>query len=202
MGAPTPGHYFDHDPAVPSSPATVTLALPDLTARLATDRGVFSAGAVDPGTRYLLLAAPPPPATGDVVDLGCGYGPIAVTLARRAPGATVWAVDVNRRALDLCRRNAEANGATNVVVAHPDDVPPAVRFAAVWSNPPVRVGKAALHELLASWLGRMVPGAAAHLVVHKHLGADSLAAWLVASGFPTERVGSCRGYRLLAVTAP
>src|SRR4051794_1848607 len=96
-----PSHYFDQKPAAPSRPSHVALALPDVTLRLTTDRGVFSAGAVDAGTRYLLLEAPPPPATGELLDLGCGYGPIAVTLASRAPGARVWAVDVNHRALDL-----------------------------------------------------------------------------------------------------
>jgi 16S rRNA (guanine1207-N2)-methyltransferase len=195
---PSAGHYFDPDPAARSAPATVALALPDLTVRLATDRGVFSPGAVDAGTRYLLIEAPPP-AGGTVLDLGCGYGPVAVALALRVPAATVWAVDVNRRALDLCRANAEANGAANVVVAAPDDVPADLSFDAVWSNPPVRIGKPALHDLLRRWLGRLAPGGQAWLVVHKHLGSDSLARWLEAEGFPTERAGSRAGYRLLRV---
>lgn len=201
MASPSSGHYFDRDPAAASAPATVTLALPDLTVRLATDRGVFSAGAVDAGTRYLLLEAPPPPAGATVLDLGCGYGPIAVALGLRAPAATVWAIDVNRRALELCRANAEAAGAANVTVAEPDDVPAGMRFDAVYSNPPVRVGKAALHDLLATWLGRLAPGGAAWLVVGKHLGSDSLARWLAAEGFTTERAGSRAGYRLLRVGA-
>lgn len=201
MASPDSGHYFDRDPAAASAPATVTLALPDLTVRLATDRGVFSVGAVDAGTRYLLIEAPPPPPAGTVLDLGCGYGPIAVALGLRAPAATVWAVDVNRRALELCRANAEAAGAANVTVAEPHDVPAGLRFDAVYSNPPVRVGKAALHDLLATWLGRLVPGGAAWLVVGKHLGSDSLARWLSAQGFTTERAGSRAGYRLLRVGA-
>jgi 16S rRNA (guanine1207-N2)-methyltransferase len=195
------GHYFDRDPAAPSAPSAVTLALPDLTVRLATDRGVFSAGEVDAGTRYLLLEAPPPPATGTLLDLGCGYGPIAVALARRSPGATVWGVDVNRRALELCRANAAAAGAANVVVAPPDEVPAGVRFDGLWSNPPVRIGKAALHDLLGRWLARLAPGAEAWLVVHKHLGSDSLARWLDGEGWAVERRGSRGGYRLLRVAA-
>lgn len=199
MPASGAGHYFDRDPAAPSAPSAVTLALPDLTVRLATDRGVFSAGGVDAGTRYLLLEAPVPPATGALLDLGCGYGPIAVTLALRSPGATVWAVDVNRRALELCRANAAAAGAGNVTVAGPDDVPAGVRFDAVWSNPPVRIGKAALHDLLRRWLARLAPGGEAWLVVHKHLGSDSLARWLAGEGWAAERHGSRAGYRLLRV---
>ncbi len=193
------GHYFDAEPAAASKPATVRLDLPDLSMALTTDRGVFSAERVDPGTKYLLLDAPAPPASGTFVDLGCGYGPIACTLARRAPGADVWAVDVNERALDLCRRNAEALGLTNV---HPI-VPDAGHELAVdllWSNPPIRIGKAALHDLLRTWLDRLTPAGAAVLVVQKHLGADSLHRWLDGSGWNAERLGSRTGYRLLQVT--
>lgn len=194
-------HYFDATPATPSSPGQVALVLPDLHATLRTDRGVFGAGGVDPGTKYLLLEAPhPDPAsTGHLLDLGCGYGPIAVALARRAPAATVWAVDVNARARALTAANAEALGLANVRVAAPDDVPPEVRFAGIWSNPPIRVGKAALHELLDRWLGRLAEGGSAWLVVHKHLGSDSLARWLEGEGRDVARIGSRAGYRILEV---
>jgi 16S rRNA (guanine1207-N2)-methyltransferase len=193
------GHYFDADPAVGSEQGRVSLTLPDLSLELTTDRGVFAREAVDPGTKLLLLEAPPPPPAGDLLDLGCGYGPIALTLARRSPGATVWAVDVNRRALDLTAANAEAAGVTNVRAVRPDEVPADVAFAAIWSNPPIRVGKAALHELLARWLGRLTADGRAVLVVHKHLGADSLARWLDGQGWHTERLRSRMGYRLLSV---
>jgi 16S rRNA (guanine1207-N2)-methyltransferase len=179
----------------------VRLTLPDVDLSLTTDTGVFSTDRVDPGTRYLLLEAPAPPASGNVLDLGCGYGPIALTLAARAVGATVWAVDVNERALDLVRDNASAAGLTNVVAAAPEDVPVDVRFGAVYSNPPVRIGKAALHELLTTWLGRLEPGGHAYLVVNKNLGSDSLARWLTAEGFAVTRLGSRMGYRLLDVSA-
>jgi 16S rRNA (guanine1207-N2)-methyltransferase len=197
----TGSHYFDEDPAVPSRPRAVTLSLPDVQLELATDRGVFAGRApgVDPGTIVLLRAAPPPPAGGALLDLGCGYGPIAVTLARRSPGATVWAVDVNERALELVTANAAAAGVTNVRAARPDDVPPELRWDAIYSNPPVRIGKQALHDLLQRWLPGLAEGAAAWLVVHKHLGSDSLAAWLAGEGWPTRRLASQRGYRVLEV---
>ncbi|HEX8803713.1 MAG TPA: methyltransferase [Acidimicrobiales bacterium] len=200
MGPPT--HYFSPSPGTPSRPGTVRLDLPDLSLTLRTDRGVFSAGRVDPGTKVLLGAVPPPPDAGDLADVGCGYGPVALALARRAPGATVWAVDVNERALELTRANAADAGLANVRVAHPDDVPADLRVAALWSNPPVRVGKAALHDLLAGWLGRLVPGGRAHLVVQRHLGADSLQRWLAGEGWVVRRVASRLGYRVLEVTAP
>jgi 16S rRNA (guanine1207-N2)-methyltransferase len=194
------GHYFAERPDVVSARRTVTLALPDATLTLQTDRGVFGAGRVDPGTRYLLLEAPHPPDRGHLLDLGSGYGPVALTMARRAPHAVVWAVDVNERARILCAENAHANGIDNVRSVAPDDVPTDVAFATIWSNPPIRIGKVVLHELLVRWLGRLEPGAIAHLVVQRHLGADSLAAWLSAHGFPTVRRGSRQAYRLLDVT--
>jgi 16S rRNA (guanine1207-N2)-methyltransferase len=197
IGVPE-GHYFDQDPAVASDRRTVPLVLPDLRVTLTTDRGVFGRDAVDPGTKLLLLEGPPPPAEGDLLDLGCGYGPIAVALARRAPAARVWAVDVNRRALELCATNAEAAG-VEVRAATPDEVPTDVRFAGIWSNPPVRIGKGALHALLVTWLERLAPDGRAALVVHRHLGADSLARWLAEQGWPATRIGSRMGYRLLEV---
>ena len=192
-------HYFSAEPAVPAAPGTAVLRLPDLELELATDAGVFSHGHVDPGTLVLLREAPPPPAAGDLLDLGCGYGPIALTLAARAPAARVWAVDVNRRALELCRENAAAARLANVVTAEPEAVPADVRFAAIYSNPPVRIGRDPLRELLTGWLSRLAPGTAAHLVVQRHLGSDSLAAWLAGQGWAVERLASKRAYRVLGV---
>jgi 16S rRNA (guanine1207-N2)-methyltransferase len=194
-------HYFDPHPSTPSAPAEVTWALPDGPLRITTDRGVFGHGRVDVGTKLLLITAPAPPAAGHLLDLGCGAGPIAVAMARRAPGAQVWAVDVNERARALTVANARANGVDNVEVAHPDDVPAHLRFTAIWSNPPIRIGKTALHELLTTWLDRLAPDGAAHLVVQKHLGADSLANWLRDQGFPVERTATGGGFRVLRVQA-
>lgn len=203
---PAPGdHYFTDAPSTPSTPRQVELTLPEgRLIRLSTDRGVFSADRVDDGTRVLLAEGPPVGDAATLVDVGCGYGPIAVTLALRAgPGAVVWAVDVNERARDLCRANAAANGvADRVHVVAPEDVPVDLLADQVWSNPPIRVGKAVLHDILRTWLGRLRPGTGtASLVVQKHLGADSLARWLEAQGWPTSRVVSRGGYRVLAVAA-
>jgi len=192
-------HYFDRHPQAPSRPRQVMLRLPDVSAELQSDAGVFGHRAVDSGTLFLLRRAPPPPPTGDILDLGSGYGPIAVALALRAPQARVWAVDVNRRALDLTSHNAAAAGATNVVAAAPEDVPSAVRFDAIYSNPPVRIGLTLLHPLVTGWLDRLNPDAAAHLVVHRHLGSDSLARWLAGEGFPVQRLASHDGFRILRV---
>jgi 16S rRNA (guanine1207-N2)-methyltransferase len=191
--------YFAPRPAVSSDRREVTLLLPDRSLRIVTDRGVFGYGEVDAGTRYLLLDGPPAPAHGHLLDLGCGTGAIACTLAARSPEAVVWAIDVNERALACCAASAEVNGLPNVRPCRPEDVPDDVRFAAIRSNPPIRVGKAVLHELLATWLGRLEAAGEAVLVVHKHLGSDSLAGWLRSQGWTTARLGSRQGYRLLSV---
>ena len=191
--------YFVEDPTVASDPVTIDVSLPDTAFTLRTDRGVFARGQLDAGTSLLLRSDPPLVSTGDVLDLGCGAGPMALTMARRSPAVTVWAVDVNERARELCRSNASANAITNVRVVAPDEVPDAVGFGSIWSNPPIRVGKGALHELLLRWLPRLTADGIATLVVQKHLGADSLQRWLVDQGFPTERVASKAGYRLLSV---
>lgn len=201
-------HYFDASPTTSSQRATVPLVLPDVTLTLATDRSVFSRTRVDPGTRYLLQDVPPPaPGARHGLDLGCGYGPVAVVMARRAPALTVWAVDVNERAVALTAENAAASGGEGVHAVLVSDaepfgsIPDDVRFDVIWSNPPVRIGKHELHALLARWLGRLSPDGVAHLVVQKHLGSDSLQQWLDAHGWPTTRRGSRAGYRLLEVRA-
>jgi 16S rRNA (guanine1207-N2)-methyltransferase len=173
--------------------------LPDVYLELATDAGVFSPGRLDPGTRLLLEESPAPPAAGDLLDLGCGYGPVACVLAARAPGAAVWAVDVNERALGLCARNARDAGLANVRCAAPGDPAVPARLDAIWSNPPVRIGKDALYALLAGWLGRLAPAGHAYLVVGRNLGADSLHRWLSGQGWPVTRLAARSGYRLLQV---
>ena len=196
-------HYFDPQPTSAHRQGSVPLTLPDVTLTLATDRGVFAGSAVDPGTKYLLLDGPTPDCDGDgaLLDLGCGYGPIALALARRAPLATVYAIDVNERARSLCIANARANGIDNVVVCEPDHVPAELPFAGIWSNPPIRIGKEPLHQLLLRWLPRLAPGAHASLVVQRHLGSDSLAQWLGTKGFVVDRLGSRRAYRILDISS-
>lgn len=214
MSGPSP-HYFSRTPEVSSKRRQIELSLPDCDLRLTTDSGVFSADRVDAGTRLLLQEAPWPTAEmGQICDVGCGYGPIALTLARRAPDAAVWAVDVNERAVALCAENAGSTGATGVhpvlveqdgtpILGHPEDISnlPSTRFDGIWSNPPIRIGKPALHALLTTWLDRLSPDGRAWLVVQRHLGADSLADWLRSQGWATDRLVSRAGYRILEVAA-
>jgi 16S rRNA (guanine1207-N2)-methyltransferase len=203
--APSPddtAQYFSERPAAPSSRRTIRVRLPDVRLDLTTDRGVFAGHRLDQGTDTLLRRGELQVPDGDVLDLGCGYGPIALSLARRNRAATVWATDVNERARALCVENAETSGLANVRVAAPDDIPEEVSFAALWSNPPIRIGKVALHALLERWMGRLAPSGSAHLVVHKNLGSDSLARWMSEQGWGVVRRTSHDGYRLLDVVPP
>jgi 16S rRNA (guanine1207-N2)-methyltransferase len=192
-------HYFSASPQAPATPTEVIFDAAGRTFRLAAAAGVFSADRLDPGTAVLLRKAELPTATtqGALLDLGCGYGPIACVLATCAPGATVYAVDVNTRALELTRANGASLG---VVAVPPDEVPVGLRFAEIWSNPPIRIGKAELHSMLEHWLPRLDPGGRAWLVVARHLGADSLADWLRTGGWGVHKHASQQGFRVLRVS--
>ncbi|MFZ5871101.1 MAG: class I SAM-dependent methyltransferase [Actinomycetota bacterium] len=194
-------HYFSAEPAVADERRTLRVRIAGREVDVETARGVFSPDRLDLGTSVLLREVPDPPDGGHLLDLGCGWGPVTLTMATLAPSATVWAVDVNTRALDLVRRNAAALGLPNVTAATPDDVPDDVTFAAMWSNPPIRVGKAELHAMLLRWLPRLEPGADAYLVVQRNLGSDSLHRWLTAQlpEATTTRHGSAKGFRVLRV---
>lgn len=204
LAAGGPDHYFTARPASPDERRTITVRLADRGLELETAGGVFSPGRLDQGTRVLLGCVPRPPQSGDLLDLGCGWGPIALTLALESPDARVWAVDVNERALDLVRRNAQRLGLANVRAVASDDVPDDVALAALWSNPPIRVGKETLHAILRHWIPRLAPGAQGHLVVQRNLGADSLQRWLaeeLAGTATVTRAATAKGFRVLRISA-
>jgi len=192
-------HYFSAQPASDFRQKSIRVVLAGREVEVATAGGVFSPDRLDPGTSVLLDAVPAPPPGGQLLDLGCGWGPVALSLALDSPHATVWAVDVNERSLELTRRNAADLGLSNVNAVLPEDVPDGIEFAAIWSNPPIRVGKAELHGMLRTWLPRLEPGSDAWLVVQKNLGADSLQRWLEAefAGHAIVRADTARGYRVL-----
>jgi 16S rRNA (guanine1207-N2)-methyltransferase len=193
-------HYFDPVGESPHPGRTLSLKVAGRELTLQSGGGVFGRNAVDTGTQVLLDSVSPPASAGELLDIGCGYGPIALSMAALAPAATVWAVDVNERARGLCRENAAAAGLGNVRVCAPDEVPEQ-RFATIWSNPPIRIGKKALHELLERWLSRLAQDGAAYLVVQRNLGSDSLQAWLEAEGWPTTRFAARHGFRVLQCAA-
>lgn len=198
-------HYFSERPSSAAESRTIDVTLRGRPVRVHTAPGVFSADRLDKATQILLDAVPDPSPSGTLVDLGCGWGPVTLALASASPGARVVAVDVNERARELTARNAAALGLGNVVVAGPEEAAGMLGegVTELWSNPPIRIGKQALHELLRTWLRRLVPGGRAYLVVGKNLGADSLHRWLETElALPTERVASSKGFRVLDVRRP
>lgn len=187
-------------------PLSVVLA--GETRNLQTAGGIFSPDGVDKGTTVLLNEAPPPAAAGNLLDVGCGWGPIALTLALRSPAASVYAVDVNERSIELTQDNAKALGLDNVKASTPEAVDPSLRFNTIWSNPPIRVGKSELHSILLMWLPRLAEGGSAYLVVQKNLGSDSLQRWLAGeladhfpeAGFSVHRDSTHKAFRILRVS--
>jgi 16S rRNA G1207 methylase RsmC len=203
MAEDTPQHYFSAQPAgdFTSREIQVRLAHQDYTVE--TAGGIFSPEHIDAGTEALLYSVPAPAQSGNVLDIGCGWGPLALTMALEAPEAAVYAVDVNERALELTRRNAARLGLHNIVATTPDALDAQLSFSTIWSNPPIRVGKDELHAIMRIWLPRLASGGEAYLVVAKHLGADSFEKWLSTEFSGTHvvtREDTRKGFRIIKVT--
>jgi 16S rRNA (guanine1207-N2)-methyltransferase len=195
-------HYFSADPSVAFRRQPVRAQVWGHELALESGSGVFAQGRLDIGTAVLFRETEPPTARR-YLDLGCGYGVIGLALATAVPGAVVRGVDVNERALLLANENAASLGVDDRFVATlPDAVPGEEGYDEIWSNPPIRVGKEALHALLLTWLPRLAPGGRAVLVVGKNLGADSLQRWLGEQGYPTDRLASAKGFRVLQSSRP
>lgn len=195
-------HYFSAAPSSAEHLRRIRVSIAGRDIEVTTAGGVFSPDHVDSGTAVLLANTPPPPPGGNLLDLGCGWGPISLTLATQSPHATVWAVDVNERALDLVRRNSDELGLSNINAVRPEDVPADVSFRTIRSNPPIRVGKSVLHDLMETWIPRLDERSDAWLVVQRNLGSDSLQRWLAATfegGYSVTRAATGRGFRVLKV---
>lgn len=195
-------HYFSETPGSNYKPKEITVTINGRDITVTTAGGVFSPDHIDQGTNVLLAHLEAAPAGGDILDIGCGWGPITLSLASKSPKATIWAVDVNERSLELTAENAARLGLSNVKCVKPEDVPKDLKFSGIWSNPPIRVGKDVLHEILLTWLPRLQQEADAYLVVQKNLGADSLHRWLEAElpeNFSTIRVDTAKSFRVLRV---
>ena len=195
-------HYFSADPSVAFTREPVVARVWGHDLALTSGSGVFARGRLDPGTAVLFRETSPPTARR-YLDLGCGYGVIGLALATAVGEAVVRGVDVNERAVLLANENAATLGVDDRFAAvTPEQVPHDEVYDEIWSNPPIRVGKQALHELLLSWLPRLAPDGRAVLVVGKNLGADSLQRWLGEQGWPTQRLSSAKSFRVLEVRRP
>ena len=196
-------HYFASSPEGPLVTREITVNLNGNKTQVLTAGGIFSPEHIDQGTQVLLAHIESANPTGTFLDVGCGWGPIALALALHSPKATIYAIDVNERSIQLTKMNAEKLGISNIIACKPEEVPQEIFFDEIWSNPPIRVGKKVLHEILNLWLRKLVPGGTARLVVQKNLGSDSLHKWLVEEfnpGFESTRIDSSKTFRVLKVT--
>lgn len=195
-------HYFSQEPGSALKPKKITIPVAGEMVTVTSASGTFSPAQLDFGTEVLIEQMDLAPEYGDILDLGCGWGPIALNLAKLRPGTKVWAVDVNTRSVELTAKNAKDLGLSNISAVVPDEVPENLLFSGIWSNPPIRIGKKELHELLLKWLPRLQVGAEAYLVVQKNLGSDSLQKWLteeLAGKFEVSRYTSIKTYRVIKV---
>ena len=197
-----PSHYFDENPETEFRSKEVSVSIDGQEVTVITAGGIFSPDHIDTGTKVLIEHIDLAPKGGDILDIGCGWGPISLELATHSPRSNVWAIDVNERALELTRTNAAKLGLANINAVRPEDVPADVTFTGIWSNPPIRVGKDVLHEILETWLPRLESGASAFLVVQKNLGSDSLQRWISEKmpQFTVDRVDTSKSFRVLKAT--
>ncbi len=195
-------HYYTADPHSASRPAECTFTYRGAAMRFQTDAGVFSRGEVDPGTR-LLLEALPETLAGDILDLGCGWGVIGVSIARTWPEARVTMADVNRRALELSRKNAAANGVK--AECQESDGFSALRerrFDMVVTNPPIRAGKHVIYRMFADAAGQLKSGGALYLVIRKQQGAESCLRYLGTLFQKAEKLDRSGGYWVIRARDP
>lgn len=199
-------HYFSSIPSSEDRRRLIDVELAGRTVQIETSGSIFSPEGLDRGTRVLLDSVPALPASGDFLDIGSGWGPIALSMGLESPGAHITAIEVNERAAELTAINASRLGLDNIAVRHPDEVPVDTQFDVIWSNPPIRIGKAALHGILTRWLPTLRPGGEAWLVVAKKLGADSLLPWMstmldtqAPEEFVTRRAATDKGFRILHI---
>ncbi|MFC5280574.1 class I SAM-dependent methyltransferase [Arcanobacterium canis] len=196
-------HYFTHSPSAKEQSVTLTEKIRGREVTVQSSSGVFSSHRLDKGTAVLLEKVPLTGSARVAVDVGCGWGPITIALAHEHPEAQVWGVDVNKRSLELAAantaeyKNVTIGQASSILEKFQSNATP---IDLLWSNPPIRIGKEALHTLLTDWLSLLSDDGVAYLVVQKNLGADSLSAWLNSVGFASSKYASSKGFRLLEVT--
>ena len=195
-------HYYTRDPRSESRPVDCEYVYRGERLCFQTDAGVFSKGEVDTGTR-LLLEALPPEMRGEVLDLGCGWGVIGISVARRWPSCRVTLADVNRRALELSRENAKRNGA-DVVCVESDGMQAFAgkTFDAVVTNPPIRAGKQVIYKMFADAARCLNPGGALYLVIRKQQGAESCLRYLRTLYRAVDKLDRSGGFWVLRAADP
>lgn len=194
-------HYFSESKEAELDPKPIAVTLAGQAVEVFTDGGVFSPEHLDTGTEVLLRQLEKVKPIGKILDIGCGWGPISLAISLSSPKSEVFAIDVNQKCLALTELNTQTLKLKNIRVSRPEEVDSKVQFDEIWSNPPIRIGKKALHEILETWLPRLRSGGVARLVVQKNLGSDSLQKWLTEKfeEFDVSRIDSAKGFRVIKV---
>ncbi|WP_243299662.1 class I SAM-dependent methyltransferase [Bacillus litorisediminis] len=192
-------HYYSRKPEVMSNRSTVIFQRHNRSIRFTTDAGVFSKKEVDFGTRTLLESFEPPQVQGPFLDVGCGYGPIGITIALDYPERLVHMVDINERAIQLAEENAEANRAENVNIYESEGFGSVTEnnFAAILTNPPIRAGKQVVHDILRKSYDHLVQNGELWVVIQKKQGAPSAKEKLEEIFEEVEVVKKNKGYFIL-----
>ena len=193
--------YYTAEPTSESNPVPCAFPYRGHGLNFMTDAGVFSKGELDVGSRLLLDALPA--IAGDVLDIGCGWGAIGVAIAKANEKARVTMVDVNRRALDLCRQNCQRNGVTAEVIES-DGMAEVLgrKYDAIVTNPPIRAGKQVIYKMFADAAGSLNAGSALYLVIRKQQGADSCVKYLKTLFTEVEKLDKSGGFWVLKATEP
>ena len=193
--------YYTADPTSESRPVPCAFPYRGYGLNFMTDAGVFSKGELDVGSRLLLDALPA--LTGDVLDLGCGWGAIGVAIAKANKAARVTMADVNHRALGLCRENCTRNGVEAEVLE--SDGMAAVMgrtFDAIVTNPPIRAGKQVIYKMFADAAVSLKAGGALYLVIRKQQGAESCVKYLKTLYENVEKLDKSAGFWVLKASEP
>jgi 16S rRNA (guanine1207-N2)-methyltransferase len=193
-------HYYSAQPQSTHITETHTCTLNNNTFTFTTGAGVFSKKGIDFGTRVLIDAFAPPKDTGDILDLGCGYGPIGISIAKSNPNRSIVMVDINQRAVELATQNAKKNAVDNVSVIASDGfdkVPDQKTFSVIITNPPIRTGKKVLYPLFEESASRIQTGGELWMVIQKKQGATSMESFLATLFEEVQIVKRKKGYVIM-----
>ena len=193
-------HYYSSKPSSESHRETINVEIAGNKFTFLTDAGVFSKKQVDVGSEVLMTtAAQTDFPTGNLLDVGCGYGPIGIYLAKAFPSRTIEMVDVNERAVDLAKENAKLNQVENVEIyeSYLFEQVNNQMLAGIISNPPIRAGKKVVHQILEESYGYLVPGGILQIVIQKKQGAPSAKKKMEEIFGNVQRVALDRGYWIL-----
>ncbi|AGY82687.1 MULTISPECIES: class I SAM-dependent methyltransferase [Carnobacterium] len=193
-------HYFTNRPQTASETSAWTYTLRGKEFKFVTDTGVFSKKTVDFGSRLLIETLDfSEMVPGNLLDIGCGYGPIGLSLAKEDAERKVEMVDVNERALGLAKQNASNNRLANVLI-HTSDIYESVEgkdFAAIVSNPPIRAGKQVVHGVLTGAYDLLKHGGTLTVVIQKKQGAPSAKAKMEETFRNAEVIAKDKGYWII-----